>query len=539
MRPVLVYWLTAHGIPSWLAPDYATMCGLATLFGAMIALRLAARDGESMHVQARALVLAYLAALLGGYVFEWGRAIPEAVAAGSFAPIAASGRAAYGGLLAGILAPALYLRFRNGGTSWMPARRFLDRATPGMGIAFAMVRIGCFLEGCDYGKPTSSPLGVRFPIGSIAAEDHAARGWIPPGAPSLPVHATELYESLVGLAASLFAWRFLSRRRDGGAFLAWIAAYASGRFAVELLRGDDDRGLYLGLSSAQFVSLVLLAGVFLLSRRWCIDVFHRPLRAAAVLLLVLLPRTAHAQGADAIVLDTGERLTGVITELSPGDHVAIRLANGQVTTISWIFIDKLERGGRTEWVKPVSNAPAATPSPTAIPTPTPTPSPTPMAERDTRSVQYARRITLQVSLAPSLTLARPDVPSGLTSELDVLYRLRLGGSTRLDLGLEGRVYANDLAYHYGLGVPFQFALEAGRHLEVRAIFVPTHTWLVWDTKVYANVNVWALRMGAELAWVVSSHVTLGLSPIGFNVISAESVGVITSYEPRLSFGLAF
>ncbi|WP_394826983.1 prolipoprotein diacylglyceryl transferase [Pendulispora albinea] len=582
MRPILVMWLAAHGVPGWLAPDYATMCGVATLLGAIVALRLAARDGASIPTQARALALAYLAALLGGYVFEWVRAIPGALAAGSWDPILTSGRAAYGGLLAGIAVPAIYLRVRSGAgepSPWMPARAFLDRATPGMGFAFALVRIGCFLEGCDYGRPTSSLLGVRFPAGSIAADEHALRGWIPLGVPSLPVHATELYESLVGVAASLYAWRWLRRvnpehpersTRDGGAFLAWMAIYASGRFLLELLRGDEDRGVYLGWSSAQIVSIALLAATFALSRRWKLATFgpralHRDrtgrvMGAGRTALLAFflasaaMPRPAHAQGADAIVLRTGERVPGTITEVSPGDHVSIRLASGQVSTIPWMVITRLERNGRAETLSappppsappspaspspPSANPPSANPPSANAPSPASS-SPVPAPKAPQRSVQHARHITLQISVAPALTLARPDVPSGATSELDVLYRLRLGDQARLDVGLEGRLYGNDVAWHYGLGVPFQFALEAGRHFEVRGIFVPTHTWLVWDTKAFANVNVWALRMGAEVAWAVSSHVTFGLSPIGFNVISAESVGVITTYEPRLSFGLVF
>ena len=70
-----------------------------------------------------------------------------------------------------------------------------------MGISFALVRVGCFLEGCDYGRPTALPWGVRFPSGSLAAQAHAAAGWVPDGAPSLPVHPTELYESMLGLLA--------------------------------------------------------------------------------------------------------------------------------------------------------------------------------------------------------------------------------------------------------------------------------------------------------------------------------------------------
>src|SRR5688572_16439063 len=115
------------------------MVGFATLVGSVLVLRQAERDGTEVHVQARALIAAYLGALLGGYLFEWIRAIPVAVATLDPGPILFAGRAAYGGLIFGALAAALYLR-RRGAT----ALDFLDRSTLGMGLVFACVRFGCF-----------------------------------------------------------------------------------------------------------------------------------------------------------------------------------------------------------------------------------------------------------------------------------------------------------------------------------------------------------------------------------------------------------
>ncbi|MBX3223977.1 MAG: prolipoprotein diacylglyceryl transferase, partial [Labilithrix sp.] len=266
MRPVFVAWLVRHGWPAWFCPDYVTMVGVATLVSAWLVLRQAERDGARTDVQARALVCTYVAALVGGYLFEWLRMIPVAVAERSILPIVLAGRAAYGGLLFGTLASVAYLRLRRA-----PCLPFLDRATLGMGLVFACVRFGCFLEGCDFGRPTASWAGVRFPAGSPAADAHALAGWIPSGAPSLPVHPTELYECVVGLAATALALPQLRRgRRDGAAFATWLVTYAIGRFLLELLRGDVERGRYATLSTAQWVSLAILAvvlGAFVARRR--------------------------------------------------------------------------------------------------------------------------------------------------------------------------------------------------------------------------------------------------------------------------------
>jgi len=258
VKPWVVAWFTRHGLPGCLVLDYFKLAVIAALVASAIALRLAAHDRVSQKHTARAIACAYLGALAGGYVFEAVRALPLALASGSWRPVLHPGRAAYGGLLAAIVAAALYL---------MAARQsivaFFDRIAVGAGLSFAFVRTGCFLAGCDYGLPTAHPWGVRFPPGSLAALDHVRRGFVPQGAPSLPVHPTQLYEAALGLlAAALAAIPIMRGRREGRAFAVFLGVYAAGRFAVEFLRGDQDRGHAIGLSTAQWVSLAITMALF-------------------------------------------------------------------------------------------------------------------------------------------------------------------------------------------------------------------------------------------------------------------------------------
>jgi prolipoprotein diacylglyceryltransferase len=263
MRPELVAWLARRGLPAWLAPDYFQLASMATLLGAALALHLARRDGASPRHTAYAIACAYVGALVGGYLFEALRAFPAAVVAGNARPILHAGRAAYGGLLFAIAAAAVYLRRAR-----LPLAPFFDRVAIGVGLTFAFVRTGCFLAGCDYGLPTALPWGVRFPPGSLAALDHARRGFVPRGAPSLPVHPTELYEVAVGLlAAALSAIPALRGRRDGRAFATFLATYAAGRFALEFLRGDQERGQAFGLSTAQWVSVAIVGALIVVWAR--------------------------------------------------------------------------------------------------------------------------------------------------------------------------------------------------------------------------------------------------------------------------------
>jgi len=283
LRPVVIGWLARHGVPSELLPDYFMLAAIAVVVGSLIALRLAKRDGASVVHTARAIACAYLAALAGGYLFEALRAIPAALVAGSWRPVTHAGRAAYGGLLAAILAAAAYLKVSD-----EPIVPFFDRVAIGAGLTFALVRTGCFLAGCDYGMPTAGFWGVRFPPGSLAAIDHLRRGFVPAGASSLPVHPTQLYEAALGLCAGLAAAVPIARgKRDGTAFATFLSIYAAGRFAIELLRGDRDRGAALGLSTAQWVSVAIAIALGLAfakraRRRVATDAIAEPACAVAV-----------------------------------------------------------------------------------------------------------------------------------------------------------------------------------------------------------------------------------------------------------------
>jgi len=68
-----------------------------------------------------------------------------------------------GGVLAAIAVIVLYLRYHK-----LPARQYLDILAIGLMLALAFGRIGCFLNGCCFGKPAELPWAVRFPYRSYA-----------------------------------------------------------------------------------------------------------------------------------------------------------------------------------------------------------------------------------------------------------------------------------------------------------------------------------------------------------------------------------
>jgi phosphatidylglycerol:prolipoprotein diacylglycerol transferase len=66
-----------------------------------------------------------------------------------------------GGVFAALTVLILFMRYHK-----LPVRQYLDILAIGLMLALAFGRIGCFLNGCCFGKPSDLPWAVRFPYGS-------------------------------------------------------------------------------------------------------------------------------------------------------------------------------------------------------------------------------------------------------------------------------------------------------------------------------------------------------------------------------------
>jgi phosphatidylglycerol:prolipoprotein diacylglycerol transferase len=183
------------------------------------------------------------------------------------------GLAYYGGLVVGTWA-AIEVARRDG----LPLLKLTDVTAMGVAMGLFFGRVGCFLGGCCYGQVTEHPFGISFPPWSPASEGQSRAGLLAhPDQPSLPVHPTQLYEAVGCLLISVFlsTWGPRHKRFDGQVALLFLLLYAALRFGLEFLRADD-RGLYAGLSTSQWVGLVLSAAALGLWRIWS----RRPLRGA-------------------------------------------------------------------------------------------------------------------------------------------------------------------------------------------------------------------------------------------------------------------
>jgi len=200
-----------------------------------------------------------------------------------------SGLVWYGGFLLATLLVLIVVRRRK-----LPLWPLLDAATPALALGYAIGRIGCFLVGDDYGRPTDAPWGIAFANGLPPTTAGYLRQQfgvsVAPGVSDstlLKVHPTQLYETALALVIFFVGRRLLRRSSPGtapgGVALAVFAMLAVERFLIEILRAKDDR--FLGpLTLAQAISLAILAlvGLLALQRRRRAAVAAAPVRQAAL-----------------------------------------------------------------------------------------------------------------------------------------------------------------------------------------------------------------------------------------------------------------
>ncbi len=139
----------------------------------------------------------------------------------------------YGGLVSGILTAIWYLK-RNK----LKFSKVADILSPSLALGSAIGRIGCFLNGCCYGKN--------------------------------PHISLQLVESVVGFIIFLILLILEKRQRQDG-FLFWffIFLYSATRFLTEGLRYNEvNYILFAGLSISQYISILLASiSLFFLIRR--------------------------------------------------------------------------------------------------------------------------------------------------------------------------------------------------------------------------------------------------------------------------------
>jgi len=149
------------------------------------------------------------------------------------------GLAVYGGALGSCLALFFYSKKLR-----IPFLKLLDFFSPAFALGQAIGRIGCFLAGCCYGKPTDFFPGVKFMNPLTLA---------PPG---VRIHPAQIYESALDFILFIFLFR-MKKAKAGGVFVYYVLGYSGIRFLLEFLRGDTIEGV-LGFTAMQSIAIIFI-----------------------------------------------------------------------------------------------------------------------------------------------------------------------------------------------------------------------------------------------------------------------------------------
>ncbi|MCC6554395.1 MAG: prolipoprotein diacylglyceryl transferase [Polyangiaceae bacterium] len=255
MHPILIRIPLPGGLGPLPIYSYGVMLGLSLVVGWYLTLGLAERDGLPKETMANNYVVTAVAAVLGARILYILTNLNEFDSIGSMFAMRRGGLVAYGGFLGGFVGSLVYLRMHR--IALLP---WADVAVPSLASGLMITRIGCYLFGCDFGQPLSetAPAWLKklgtFPHWPEGTLEHGSgapawvqhvkeRGLAVTSEHSLPVHPTQLYESLVG--AALLVILLVARKHQkfrGQIFLLFTFSYGVCRYMLEVLRDDAERG---------------------------------------------------------------------------------------------------------------------------------------------------------------------------------------------------------------------------------------------------------------------------------------------------------
>lgn len=224
---------------------YGVLVAIGVLVGGLIFQRVSYRRGYPPELTSQLLFWIVIWGLIGG------RLLHIAVHISYYyrhpfdiIRIRNGGLAIEGAVIAVLVFVIVYSKIRR-----FDLREMLDIIALSTPLGEAIGRLGCFLNGCCYGRPTEFFWGVKFPF----SPDR--------------LHPTQLYYSALYILLFLFLWKLYKKRLKAGiVFSCYILGFSLIRYLVDMLRGDLSP-TFIGLYPTQVIAIFLfIMGVIWLLR---------------------------------------------------------------------------------------------------------------------------------------------------------------------------------------------------------------------------------------------------------------------------------
>lgn len=226
--------------------------GLLIAIGFIAAITISSYNSEKYNLKSDeitnlALVI-IISGIIGAKLLYCLVNIKEVIKNPSFL-LKGDGFVVYGGIITAFIVSFLYAK-----TKHLDFIAYTDLILPSVFIAQGFGRIGCFLAGCCYGKEYNGLGNIVFKNSSYAPND----------IPLFPAQlVSSLYDFLMGI---ILLWFYHKKNSQKGITTSlYLLLYGIGRFFVEFLRGDAERGMIMNLSTSQFISIfIIILGIFCL-----------------------------------------------------------------------------------------------------------------------------------------------------------------------------------------------------------------------------------------------------------------------------------
>jgi len=274
-----VYPILFH-LPSWLplmggAPitSFGPFVALSFLVGGVLLRSEMERTGHDPERAWDLVFMAVLGGMIGAKTYYVLLNYEALLADPVSAIFSRAGVVWYGGFAGALLLIVFEIKRRG-----LPLGQMADLSSPTLAIGYAIGRMGCFMVGDDYGRPTGSWVGIKFPNGNPPTSVFEIESYfgvqVDPAIVErfgqvVPVHPTQLYEVAMASLIFLVLWKLRVHEHAAG-WLFWICLILLSveRFLVEFVRVKDDR-FFGPLTLAQCIAITLmLVGLLGVRRTW-------------------------------------------------------------------------------------------------------------------------------------------------------------------------------------------------------------------------------------------------------------------------------
>lgn len=225
---------------------YGVFVAAGVLASSMVFQKISCRYGYPPQLTSSIIFWVVIWGLIGGRLLHIGVHLPYYYRHPfDIIRIRNGGLAVEGAVISALIFIIVYSRIKR-----FNLKEMLDIISLATPLGQAIGRIGCFLNGCCYGRPADIFLGIKFPFSDTK------------------LHPTQLYYSILYILLFIFLWHLYKRRvKSGIIFSSYILCFSLIRYLVDMLRGDLSLTSF-GLYPTQVIAILL----FILGLIWLLSI---------------------------------------------------------------------------------------------------------------------------------------------------------------------------------------------------------------------------------------------------------------------------